>query len=1157
MSSNVSEAIVQRGKLLVHIAENGHSFELECDEYTVVEAIQRFLESVSGIPLNDQLLLCLDMKLESQRPLSAYKLPSDDREVFLFNRARMRSNSIDAPAAEQVEILEIPDLPSPSSSHNPHPLDDASDPALKALPSYERQFRYHYQRGHAIYSCTQVKFETCERLLREQQVQERALEIARGNLDHFYKMILQNYMDFMKCYSQQHRSHSNLLVNFGREIEKLRSCKLLSVLQTNSRKCLFDFVKEESLRKVVEDCSSSHRQFENKVLEFKQEFGELKRSAEQLFTNKTSFLIRELELKIKEHQRYIDEQKRIMQALSKDVNTVKKLVDDCLTSRLSSSLRPHDAVSALGPMYDGHDKNYLPKMQSCERAISNLLDFFTEKKNDMNIVVHSYMQKIAYVQYTIKDVRYKFSVFTEAIKRQNDQFEYLKVVRGIGPAYRACLAEVVRRKASMKLYMGMAGQLAEKLATKREAEVRRREEFLKVHSSCIPRDILASMGLDDTPSQCDVNITPFDTNLLDIDISDLDRCAPEYLVGSSQGEKHESLKGSFSMPNNSSHSTEVEDNIVYSFEKYDAEEHLEGSELVEAAGTSKLEVENAKLKAELASAIALICSFSPEVEYESLDDSKVDSLLKNAAEKTAEALHLKDEYGKHLQSMFKVKQIQCESYEKRIQELEQRLSDQHMQGHRLPVDKTISNFALSTVKTGDSKSEISGDAEAHMTCVSSESVDEVSCASSSLHVKLGLFPKQSGKAFEGLDENMIDSSSMLNPQLDSSMLELPHEQVHANDKARNDTMVADVSMALATSCTAESMPQLLNNLPAETAAEQNLDSKASGDLVLELQNALTDKSNQLNEMETKLKALEEVAKLEMELEISRKLLDESQMNCAHLENCLHEAREEAQTHLCAADRRASEYSALRASAVKMRSLFERLRSCVSSGGVAGFAESLRALAQSLANSVNDTEDDGTTEFRECIRVLADKVSVLSRHRAELLERYSKAEAAIEQLKQELEEKKELANALYIKHQLEKQAKKEKISFGRLEVHEIAAFVKNSAGHFEAINRNCPKYYLSAESVALFVDHLPNRPNYIVGQIVHIERQTVRQPPPTVRAEPCRVDRVDFLTPEAGANRLALNSGSTSNPYDLPIGCEYFIVTVAMLPETTLHSQSPS
>lgn len=73
------------------------------------------------------------------------------------------------------------------------------------------------------------------------------------------------------------------------------------------------------------------------------------------------------------------------------------------------------------------------------------------------------------------------------------------------------------------------------------------------------------------------------------------------------------------------------------------------------------------------------------------------------------------------------------------------------------------------------------------------------------------------------------------------------------------------------------------------------------------------------------------------------------MNCAHLENCLHEAREEAQTHLCAADRRALEYSALRASAVKMSGLFERLKTCVNTkGGIVAFNESLRALAQSLA-----------------------------------------------------------------------------------------------------------------------------------------------------------------------------------------------------------------
>lgn len=120
----------------------------------------------------------------------------------------------------------------------------------------------------------------------------------------------------MKFCTQQHRSHSCLLGNFGREIEKLRSCELLPALETSSRRCLLDFVKEESLHKVVEDCSSSHGQFENKILEFKQEFENLKRIAEHLFTKKASFLVRDLEFTIRDHRRLVNEQKSKMQALS-------------------------------------------------------------------------------------------------------------------------------------------------------------------------------------------------------------------------------------------------------------------------------------------------------------------------------------------------------------------------------------------------------------------------------------------------------------------------------------------------------------------------------------------------------------------------------------------------------------------------------------------------------------------------------------------------------------------------------------------------------------------------------------------------------------------------------------------------------------------------
>jgi hypothetical protein len=564
---------------------------------------------------------------------------------------------------------------------------------------------------------------------------------------------------------------------------------------------------------------------------------------------------------------------------SKDVNTVKKLVDDCLSSQLSSSLRPHDAVSALGPMYDVHDKNHLPKMQACDRAISKLLEFCKEKKNEMNHFVHDYMQRITYVSYLIKDQKLQFPVFKEAMVRQDGLFGDLKLFHSIGPSYRACLAEIVRRKASMKLYMGMAGQLAERLATKRELEVSRRDEFMRVHGSCIPRDVLSSMGLFDSPNQCDVNIAPFDDGLLNIDISDVDRYAPEYIAGvTSRLEKHGSFKGTSSSNSDSSHLAEDVDISTNSIEKYDSEDLLDVSGLVEIAGTCKMEVENAKLKAELAARIALICSLCPQIEYESLDDERVGSILKNATDKTAEALHLKDEYIKHVHSMLKMKQIQCESYEKRIQELEQKLSDQYVQGQKMSSVNNAADFPLLAGKTDNCKSEFVG-GEANMPLIStSEPMDEVSCISSSFDAKLGLFKERAGKSFDGLDENMLDSSGMQNPHIDSSMMEPHRDEVQISDKDKRDKMTGQLALSLTNSSTAESMPVSRDLVPCDPTVCPDLDSKVNNDKFLELQSALEDKSNQLNETDTKLKAvMEEVAVLKRELEANRKLLDESQV----------------------------------------------------------------------------------------------------------------------------------------------------------------------------------------------------------------------------------------------------------------------------------------
>lgn len=279
--------------------------------------------------------------------------------------------------------------------------------------------------------------------------------------------------------------------------------------------------------------------------------------------------------------------------------------------------------------------------------------------------------------------------------------------------------------------MLQAGQLAEKLASKREAEVARREEFLRVQSMYIQRDVLQAMGLFENPSQCIVNIAPFDMNLLDIDIDDVERYAPESLVGRLMRGPDQKMRGGSPSLSNSGfqsgwsfylfhHSwrffdvpdADTLESRVFRFMLWhvvtfcfdllcvaggsqgtadssrDDQDLDDDSEVGdEIAGTSKLEVENAWLKSELASAVAMLCNLDLEYELEEgADDSQEPEKVAErggraqiATQKTSEALQAKDDYAKQLLEVLSMRQAQCNSYEKRVRELEQRLAEQHMQ----------------------------------------------------------------------------------------------------------------------------------------------------------------------------------------------------------------------------------------------------------------------------------------------------------------------------------------------------------------------------------------------------------------------------------------------------------------------------------------------
>nr|GEV63621.1 autophagy-related protein 11-like [Tanacetum cinerariifolium] len=62
-----------------------------------------------------------------------------------------------------------------------------------------------------------------------------------------------------------------------------------------------------------------------------------------------------------------------------------------------------------------------------------------------------------------------------------------------------------------------------------------------------------------------------------------------------------------------------------SYSEY-SNDFVDALELVKIAGSSRLEVENAKLKAKLASSLALLCPFSPEIEFDDSEEKRIKEL---------------------------------------------------------------------------------------------------------------------------------------------------------------------------------------------------------------------------------------------------------------------------------------------------------------------------------------------------------------------------------------------------------------------------------------------------------------------------------------------------------------------------------------------------
>ena len=552
-------------EMLVLVASSGRSYELDAEPNTLVDIVQRALENLTGVLAAEQVLICGGMRLEGRHALAHYGLPAiagardaipsllsggsasaclPPPHVFLFSKALLRgADSVPLPPIELLDdpISNIsPPYSDAAAAEGPmHPLDHAPSPLLRALPDYQRRFRYHLAHARALRGCSQERLETARRLVSEQHVQALAIDSARENVEAHYQYIVRLYEAFTANFERHRGEFTAALSRFPEDLARLADVPTFDAARDAGLNSLADCVDAERLRARAEECKASLAHFDTKVKGLAGKFCELQRAVEALMMTGPEVDIAELDSALADASIYVDEQKAILQSLGKDLYTVECMVKEMTTQLLgggaaaedgsssvaalttagaaempatstldsaSLSLSPLDNVAALDPMNTLHTSHYLPRLDSCSAHLDALARRCLVAKAAMSAAVRMQLRNVSRLQGRIRDMKRTVTLFDEVMTRQVAAFDEVRAAARAPAAYQACLAECLRRRAFQRHYAARAAATAEALAAACAAEVERGGRFARAQERYLPRALLDVMGLYATPAGCEVSV---------------------------------------------------------------------------------------------------------------------------------------------------------------------------------------------------------------------------------------------------------------------------------------------------------------------------------------------------------------------------------------------------------------------------------------------------------------------------------------------------------------------------------------------------------------------------------------------------------------------------------------------------------------------------
>eukprot|EP00003_Mantamonas_plastica_P031289 TRINITY_DN808_c0_g1_i1.p1 TRINITY_DN808_c0_g1~~TRINITY_DN808_c0_g1_i1.p1 ORF type:complete len:1103 (+),score=446.61 TRINITY_DN808_c0_g1_i1:33-3311(+) len=495
----------------------GEAFKAEVPEATSVQGLKATLAEKMKVPSDDQILLCNGMKMDSDKHVDFYNPEESGGAVYLYDRRKLAENasSID-PVVVPQPMYNTPDRKTTNSSISLGQYND--DKNLRTLLEFKDDCEYYIACANPLVQVGKQRLKLAKKYISEQMVIVTAFHTARTNLDVHNGQNEKSFLSFLSQWEKQKENQSKVLKRFGEDIQVLNNMELHESLKTDTRKTLADCVPLDDLRNWAKECEQQHTRLIQSVTDLEKGYNGMKSRVQDLMQSELVIDRPQIDDQIPS---LVDQQSTIQDTIAKYYQNLSSVIEEAKAS-LQMGNDDLDLESAATAFADvkGIWENGLKELREIDSTLDKYVAAIAMDKTSLARQAQRGLQEVAALESMFRSLNSKLMVFSNSISTTAHNFSHLQNVGKLPSAYRATLAEVVRRLNFGQLYRTGARNAAEQFAKQRDEELAVRELFFKKQGKFLPKNLVP--GLNERPGYVNVSAPRMDLDLPDIKFKDVD-----------------------------------------------------------------------------------------------------------------------------------------------------------------------------------------------------------------------------------------------------------------------------------------------------------------------------------------------------------------------------------------------------------------------------------------------------------------------------------------------------------------------------------------------------------------------------------------------------------------------------------------------------------